>query len=353
VTHYPRSNRQSNNFIPVAELRRIARGRWREILVAAGVPAVALDGLKGRPCPRCGGKDRFAPMRDLDERGALLCRSCHHGSSDPRCGDGIAALRWWLGVDTAAALRWLSSFLGITHGNHVPLVRVPVVSPQVTRCLSDDDRRRFELMARVFRSNLKTDAEIQVADDLGVSPDALRRLSVGWSPSDCATTWPMRADDGNVIGIRLRCPRTARKWAAVGSMAGLFYDPEVMDADDPIDRLWIVEGPTDCSALLSIGLDVVGVPSAGGAADLIVALARRVRPHELVIVADRDDAGRRGAERLSDALVLVAQVRVITPSPGIKDSRAWVGAGVDSMGIERVADAAPIRRISLHGGASS
>jgi hypothetical protein len=51
-------------------------------------------------------------------------------------------------------------------------------------------------------------------------------------------------------------------------------------------------------------------------------------------------------------LVLVAQVRVITPPLGIKDSRAWVGAGVDSMDIERVADAAPIRRISLKGDAS-
>jgi hypothetical protein len=230
---------------------------------------------------------------------------------------------------------------------------VTVVSPQVTRSLSDDDRRRFELMARVFRANLKTDAERKVADDLRVSPDALRRLSVGWSPSHCATTWPMLDADGNVIGIRLRCPRTARKRAVVGSMAGLFFDPDSMSGDDPIDRLWIVEGPTDCAALLSIGLDVVGVPSAGGAADLVVALARRLLPRELVIVADGDDAGWRGAERLSDALMIVAQVRVITPPPGIKDSRAWVGAGVDSVGIERVADAAPIRRISLHGGASS
>ena len=352
MTYYPRSNKRFDYFIPATDLRRMARGRWREILVAAGVPADALEGRHGRPCPKCGGRDRFAPMRDFDERGALLCRSCHHGSSDPRCGDGIAALRWWLGVDTAAALRWLSSFLGVVPGAHVPRVVVPVVSPQVTRSLSDDDRRRFELMARVFRANLKTDAERKVANDLGVSPDALRRLSVGWSPSHCATTWPMLDADGNVIGIRFRCPRTARKWAAVGSMAGLFFDPDSMSGDDPIDRLWIVEGPTDCSALLSIGLDVVGVPSAGGAADLIVALARRVRPWELVIVADRDEAGQRGAERLRDALLIVAPVRMMTPPIGFKDPRAWVCSGADSMGIERVADAAPIRRISLKGDAS-
>lgn len=350
MNHYPRSNRQPSNVIPVANLRQLARGRWREILVAAGIPAISLDGFKGRPCPKCGGRDRFAPMKDLDDRGAVLCRSCHHGSTDPRCGDGIAALRWWLGVDTSAALRWLSSFLGTVASAHYPQVMVPAVRPQVARSLSDNDQRRFELMAQMFRANLKTGAERKVADDLGVHPDTLRRLSVGWSQSHCATTWPMRDGAGKVIGIRIRCPRTARKWATTGSMAGLFYDPELMNMNDPIDRLWACEGPTDTAALLTIGLDVVGVPSAGGAADLVLALARRLLPREVVIVADRDNAGWRGAERLSDALMIVAQVRVITPPHGIKDSRAWVGAGVDSMGIERVADAAPIRRIRLHGG---
>ncbi|MBU6174223.1 MAG: hypothetical protein KGQ60_10480, partial [Planctomycetes bacterium] len=91
VTHHPQSKKRSD-FIPAADLRRIARGRWREILVAAGVPAHALDGRRGRPCPKCGGRDRFTPMKDLDDRGAVLCRHCHNASTDPKCGDGISSL---------------------------------------------------------------------------------------------------------------------------------------------------------------------------------------------------------------------------------------------------------------------
>ena len=160
----------------------------------------------------------------------------------------------------------------------------------------------------------------------------------------------MRDADGNVIGIRLRCPTSARKWALNGSKAGLIFDPDSMA--EPIDRLWCVEGPTDAAALLSIELDVAGVPSAGGAADLLVALARRVRPSDVVIVADRDDAGQRGAERLRDALLIVAPVRMVTPPIGIKDPRAWVCSGADRASIERVADAAPVHRVELQGGAS-
>lgn len=344
--HNLRPRRQSD-FIPAADLRRMARGRWREILVAAGVPANALDGRRGRPCPKCGGRDRFAPMADLDDRGAVLCRHCHHASTDPKCGDGVSALRWWLGVGAGEALRWLASFLGVMHGHHAP--RHHAIPPSDRRRRRDVGDR-FAMLAMVARSNLTPEGLATCAAWLGLPADPLRRLGVGWSPSHQATTWPMRDAEGNVIGIRLRCPKTARKWALPGSSAGLIFDPEGFI--EPIDRLWVCEGPTDAAALLSIDLHAVGVPSAGGSADLLVALARRVRPREVAIVADGDEAGQRGALRLRDGLLIVAPVRMMTPPIGIKDPRAWVGEGADRASIERVADAAPVHRVELQGGAS-
>lgn len=99
----PRS--KSHNNYSIDDLMRLAAGRWIEILMAAGIPSDALDGRRGRPCPRCGGRDRFAPMIDVAERGAVLCRHCHNGGTDPRAGDGLAALRWWLGCSVADAVR--------------------------------------------------------------------------------------------------------------------------------------------------------------------------------------------------------------------------------------------------------
>ena len=51
-----RKSKQDNSTL--ADLMKIASGRWPEILQAAGMPANALDGKRGRPCPRCGGSDR-------------------------------------------------------------------------------------------------------------------------------------------------------------------------------------------------------------------------------------------------------------------------------------------------------
>lgn len=55
-----------------------ARGKWRGILQALGIPSQCLTGKHG-PCPLCGGKDRF--RWDNDEgRGTYICGQCGAGS---------------------------------------------------------------------------------------------------------------------------------------------------------------------------------------------------------------------------------------------------------------------------------
>jgi hypothetical protein len=206
----------------------------------------------------------------------------------------------------------------------------------------------FGKLAALYTARMDAELLGHAADLLGLPPYPLARLSVGWSGSDSSTTWPMRDESGEMIGIRLRCPRTGSKWAVRCSAAGLFYDPGLLSVERP-KRLWIVEGPTDTAAMLSLGFDVVGVPSAGGAIELVTELARRILPGEVVILADRDEAGRRGAERLSDALVIVAPVRIVSPPQGIKDPRAWVVSGAGRAAIESAADVANVRSIIMEG----
>jgi len=52
----------------------LARGRWRQILTALGVPAKVLNG-KQQPCLFCGGKDR-ARFTDWKDDGFYLCNQC-------------------------------------------------------------------------------------------------------------------------------------------------------------------------------------------------------------------------------------------------------------------------------------
>jgi len=65
-------------------------------------------------------------MTDLAEREAVLCRHCHDKTTEPRCGDGLATLRWWLGLNAADALPWLFNYLGVADGECLAVVARPV-----------------------------------------------------------------------------------------------------------------------------------------------------------------------------------------------------------------------------------
>lgn len=350
--HNPRLNNRSN-YIPIAELLRIARGRWRGILHAVGIPAECLDGSKGRPCPKCGGRDRYCPMRDLADRGAVLCRHCFNASTDPRAGDGLASLRWWLGIDTVHAIRWLRAWLGIDDARH--LSRVIATLPTIATSKptqSADDRKRCELMARVFARNLTDAGRDHLALSLGVAPDALRRLQVGWNPVQQVSSWPMRNDVGDIVGVRLRDPVTARKWSVRGSDGhGVFYDADQLPDTPKGTRVWICEGPTDTAALLTLGFMVIGCPSSGVGGEFIASIGHRIRPADWVIVSDADAKGIEGAKRLQSDLVAIAPVRIISPPTGCKDARAWLGMGARRETLEDAAAAAECFALEWTGGA--
>ncbi|MCP4889312.1 MAG: hypothetical protein GY904_22200 [Planctomycetaceae bacterium] len=48
----------------VREVKAAARGRWSDLLQAAGIPADCLNG-RGRPYPKCGGEDRYNAASDV------------------------------------------------------------------------------------------------------------------------------------------------------------------------------------------------------------------------------------------------------------------------------------------------
>lgn len=335
--------RQQREYVPASELKSLASGQWLAILNDAGLPASVLEGRRGRPCPRCGGRDRFSPMADIEARGTVLCRHCHNATTNPRAGDGIATLRWWFACDTREALEWLAEWL------KAGPACVPVVGP-VVRLLqpstSSAEQSRFELMAELWQRNMRPTWLERAASLLGLPAEPLKRLGVGWSPAHRATSWPMRDAAGNVVGIRLRCPKTGKKWAVKGSRAGLIY-PIDLSLSEPARRLIICEGPSDAAALLSVGMAVIGVPSAGCGAEYLDSLARRLLPSEIVVLADADAAGLAGAERLASRLILVAPIRVATPPEGIKDARAWVCSRADRSAIEASFDVVPLRTLAL------
>lgn len=163
-----------------------------------------------------------------------------------------------------------------------------------------------------------------LSNQLGVTPQSLRDLKVAWSGENQAWAFPMRNGYGSVVGIRLRS-EDGSKFAVKGSKQGLF-----LPYSKPHKTAYIVEGPTDCAAGLSMGLYAIGRPSCGGGVlDLKDGLPR-LGVGRLVVIADNDGPGLAGAE----ALVKIIPMPCCLLTLPTKDIRGFVQSGGTSALLE-------------------
>lgn len=169
------------------------------------------------------------------------------------------------------------------------------------------------------------------AGELGVSPESLRRLSVGWDGE--AWTFPMTDASGTVTGIRRRFP-DGRKLSVKCGREGLFLPNGLPDSG----LLVVCEGPTDCAAVLTLGLPALGRPSCRG--DVRI-LCEFCRGRDVVVLGDGDEPGRIGAWTLAPTLRLYStSVRVIRPPEAVKDAREWLRRGATRKVVQHVIEAA-------------
>ncbi len=173
----------------------------------------------------------------------------------------------------------------------------------------------------------------QLGVKLGLPAEALSAMEVGWDGKNY--TFPMYDGNCECIGVRLRS-ENGRKFAIEGSKNGLFIPVIGVYPDSP-QTLFVVEGPTDCAAMVAMGLTAIGRPSCQGGTEDIKQFIRGHR-RDVVIVADRDPPKKRpdgtvwrpgvdGAYRLAISIRQhTRNVKVIVP-PKYKDVRAWYHAG--------------------------
>lgn len=200
-------------------------------------------------------------------------------------------------------------------------------------------------LANRYEETLEEWRRKALADQLGVSADALARLKTGFKARGAWFTFPMRMEPGGaVVGIRLR-RADGVKMSERGGKEGVFIPEGIAST---VSRLVMVEGPTDAAAALTLGLNAVGRPNCSGGTDSLRNIARWIQPKEVVIIADADPPGQAGAKRLAAALAaLTPIVRVVTPPEGIKDLRMWLGRGLTRSELLHVIEAARPRRIGV------
>lgn len=118
----------------------LAKGRWREILLALEVSKKLLNKLQ-QPCPFCGGKDRFQ-WKDYGGTGGYICRQCGNG-------DGFELLKKLKGWDYRKAAAAIDDVLGV---NREKIKPVSGVSYKHAECCATPEEERAHRAAQGFFS---------------------------------------------------------------------------------------------------------------------------------------------------------------------------------------------------------
>lgn len=170
----------------------------------------------------------------------------------------------------------------------------------------------------------------QLAESLGVLTEAVTAMGACWSTTHNAWAFPMFDEWGEVVGIRLRA-NDGSKWSVSGGKQGVFVPMQAVQI--PEDKTaWLVEGPTDCAAALSIGLYPIGRPSCNSDAAIVRGTLRRLGITRAVIVGERDKIDPKTGKRpgISGAAKLKADLRSVPTVfwiPPAKDLREMVRLG--------------------------
>lgn len=201
-----------------------------------------------------------------------------------------------------------------------PLDSKPIDPIIIQRPAVESPPLKAEQMHSAWARQTHEDWIDALRSDLHVSRASLVALRAAWAAPHNAWAFPMYDGYGTMIGIRLRTSE-GKKFAVTGSRQGLFLAQVA-----PRAELWICEGPTDTAAALTLGLFVIGRPSCLGAEDHISNFVRLWKVRRVVICADKDEPGQRGAEKLQSVLRVPSMIF----TPPAKDLRAAVAAGLTS-----------------------
>lgn len=361
-------------------------GRAREALLSIGMPPESLVDKVETKCPKpgCPSTDSYSMLDVL--RGVPHCRHCFNEYTDPKPGDIVATVRWWLDCDEIKAKDRLRPFtrwadggvdVDVVGGETQPVPKQKFVDdggdaaqehlgeeevdPAVIEGFHKgwtDAKARAEAVS--FRLAIKRGAL------KGVTIDGITRLHGGYAPSKKffrevfdkngnktlekwtgkALVLPMFNGRGKLRGLQ-NCEVTNRATPKAGkkveenSKGFLFYNLELLEKQN-IPRLFILEGATDTAAAMSIGLvDCIGKFSAKGGTmhRSLRELCERLQPREIVIIRDGDDAGMEGAQVTALCLHGIAPIKILKPSD-YKDFRQWAEAGTTKELINIHADCA-------------
>lgn len=268
----------------VRDVKAAARGRWSDLLQAAGMPADCLNG-RGRPCPKCGGEDRYNAASDVNDSGAVFCRHCFNKSSRIKPGDGISSVAWLMDSSNGEAVRWLADRIGLVRhaeGNAKPVEAVDIITAVCRdKRMLIDAFKLFGVKEATRGRERYPVARVDVYNEAG-------------SVHSYFDLWP---------GGKGKCKHGKGN-------AGMFFPGRLPAGGEA----WLlVEGVKDAAALVGLGFNAAGMPTN----KLATKYARLFAGVDVVVVPDLDLAGVRGADYTAGNLSGIATSVAVARLPGI------------------------------------
>lgn len=219
----------------------------------------------------------------------------------------------WFGTAGWSCMRVDSPRLLKNGGHWHPLGEKPQFVPKPPVPAPEIDAAA--LMAE-FRSDTTPVMLSRLGASLGVSTDSLTRTGCAWAAPHCAWAFPMVNGAGKPVGIRLRA-NSGQKWSVRGGREGIFLP------DGSARTAYVVEGPTDTCAALTLGLWAIGRPSCRGSVAHTQVTINRLHIQRVVLIGDNDGPGIEGAKALASEL----QIPVASMLLPAKDLRQFLAYG--------------------------
>lgn len=192
------------------DIHELARGRWRGILMAAGISEKFLTGKHG-PCPTCGGKDRFR-WDNRDNGGGSFCSVCGSRS-------GVDLVMTVRNIDFLEARKWIMGEIGNS----------PVERPQ-KRSNENSEKRLSKLWSEASPLDGKDPASLYLAH---------RRIKLAEYPK-LLRYHPRVAYEKSDDGVWIFHPALLQKFVSADAkkwtLQVSYLDPSRPRPDRPSDR---------------------------------------------------------------------------------------------------------------------
>jgi putative DNA primase/helicase len=190
------------------DVKQQARGGWYNILTSAGIASDCLTNRR-KPCPGCGGRDRFR-YDDKEGNGTFFC----NGGGDHIAGDGFTLIQHVTGCTPSEALQRVANILGMDSGDYRPLPKPtnpPPAPPQPSK-------------APTYNKAVAIWQQAQSCRDIASHPYAVKK-GVSWAAgaargrvtsrlvgnaADCLII-PMHTLDGEFCGVECINPEGTKQ----------------------------------------------------------------------------------------------------------------------------------------------